>query len=285
MALNKNHYIQIAICTILTIISVVLFAWYYREYIAPQSYTIGTITEGAYKKLEIKDYISDKDVLFSQNINDVSFAVTNGRALYEYTFDSQSFNGLTKDYAILVNNDYLKCTESAGRITASYVINYFNVNNEIIATTTINIEFTFQSNSSNLRVYFTEQNDNLALLMNYFKKNDFIITLTESPFEMDQVQTDDEYGRIDCRVVVADDTSVYAEYDGSLSLISNSSILVDRSGSLTLFTVISADIDTITVDTDGDYELEYDASSYEYKLTWSDANFITVSINAKGDNL
>ena len=47
MALTKNHYIQIAICSILTIISVFLFAWYYREYIAPQSYTIGAITEGA----------------------------------------------------------------------------------------------------------------------------------------------------------------------------------------------------------------------------------------------
>ena len=280
MALNKNHYIQLAICTILTIISVVLFAWYYREYIAPQSYTIGAITEGAYKKLEIKDYISDEDVIFSQNINDVSFAVTNGRALYEYTFDSKSFNGLTKDYAIFVNNDYLKCNESAGRITATYAINYLNVDNEVIATTNINIDFTFQSNSSNLRVYFTEQNDDLALLMNYFKKNDFIITLTETPFVMDKVQTNDEYGRIDCRVDVADDTSVYAEYNGALTQISNSSILVTRSGSLTLFTVISADIDSITVDTDGEYELEYDSSSYEYTLTWSDANYITISINA-----
>ena len=285
MALTKNHYIQIAICSILTIISVFLFAWYYREYIAPQSYTIGSITEGAYKKLEIKDYISDEDVIFSQNINDVSFAVTNGRALYEYTFDPKEFNGLTKDYAIFVNNDYLKCNESAGRITATYAIEYRNVDNEVIATTNINIDFTFQSNSSNLRVYFNEQHDDLGLLMNYFDKNDFIITLTESPFVMDQVQTDDEYGRIDCRVIVADDTSVYAEYDDSLSLISNSSILVARSGSLTLFTVISADIDTITVDTDGEYELEYDASSYEYTLTWSDANFITVSINAKGEKL
>ncbi len=281
MELEKKHYYQILVCVLISVICVVLYAWYYMEYIKPKSNTIGSPeTELAYTRLPIKDYISTDSVLFSMDVNDVSFKVENGTATYNYTFDSQQYNGLITDYALFVNNTLLSDSQNAGTLSGVYTLNYINENNTVFNTTNINISFTFHSLSSQLRISFADTNDNLGLLMNYFKNNSFIITVCENPFTMGQVQTDDELGRIDCKVFVGDATNVYAEYNDSL-LTTNSSktILVKRSGSMSLFTVVTNDIKDINVVTNGEYTVDYDPESYEYTITWSNADYLFINVN------
>ena len=50
--------ILLLICILLCVVSGVLFAYYYKEYVAPESFTIGSITTGTYKELEIKEYLA-----------------------------------------------------------------------------------------------------------------------------------------------------------------------------------------------------------------------------------
>lgn len=180
--MTKNHYIQIAVMSLVILIASVLFGYYYKNYVAPESYTIGSLTGGDYKELAIKDYLSDETVLFSQNINDVSFKVENGTATYDYNFDVKDFNGLENNYLIYVNNYIVNnLTTNAGVISGTYNLNYQDVNNDTLCASNINISFTFRSLSSVLRV--TLPANDLGYLMNYFKSDNFIITLALSPFE------------------------------------------------------------------------------------------------------
>ena len=180
--MTKNHYIQIAVMSLVILIASVLFAYYYNNYVAPESYTIGSLSGGDYTELAIKDYLSDDTVLFSQNINDVSFKVENGTATYDYNFDAKEFNGLENNYLIYVNNYIINdLTTNAGVISGTYNLNYQDVNNDTLCASKINISFTFRSLSSVLRV--TLPANDLGYLMNYFKSDNFIITLALSPFE------------------------------------------------------------------------------------------------------
>ena len=281
MQLEKKHYIQIAICTLICVISIALYCWYYKEYIAPESYTIGTPETMAYEKLTIKDYVSSDTVLFSQNINDSTFKVENGKATYNYLFDNKVFNGLLNNYAVFVNDTLLSDTQNAGTISGVYTIRYINADNIVFNTTDVDINFTFQSQSSVLRVSFDDKDDSLGLIMNYFKHNDFIITVCENPFTMDEVQTDDEFGRIECNVKVEDESRVYVQYNDALSTPTLKPLLVSRSGELKVFTVVSNNIKNINVETDGTYTVNYDAESYEYTITWQNANYLNIQINAQ----
>lgn len=202
MDLSKKHYLQLLICLLICVICGVLFAYYYKEYVAPESFTIGSITTGTYKELAIKDYLSDEEVLFSQNINDVSFNVIDGVATYEYIFEQTDYNGLTNDYALFINDELVSDSQNAGTFSADYVLNFRDVDNEIINTTIINIDFTFENAGSTLRVTFNDENDSLALLMNYFKQNNFILTLCNNPFVFDNIEGLDDN--------IQDDSTEYA---------------------------------------------------------------------------
>ena len=179
--MTKNHYMQITVMALVIVIACVLFGYYYNTYIAPESFTIGSITDGTYKELAIKDYLSDEDVLFSQNINDVSFKVDNDSATYDYNFEPKEFNGLKESYIIYVNNYILNDIQpNAGTISGTYILNYQDINNDTLCSSQINVSFTFRSLSSVLRVSLPA--DDLGYLMNYFRSNNFIITLAISPF-------------------------------------------------------------------------------------------------------
>lgn len=179
--MTKKYWMQLIVCFCIILIGTVLGVYYYQEYIAPESYTIGTITTGTYKELEIKDYLSDDTVLFSQNINDVSFSISNNTATYDYNFETKEFNGLEKNYLIYVNNYIVNnITTNAGTISGSYTINFQDVENETLCSSDISISFAFRSLSSTLKVSLPSSD--IGYLMNYFKTDNFIITLAISPF-------------------------------------------------------------------------------------------------------
>lgn len=192
--MTKKYWLQVIVCICIILIGTVLGIYYYQEYIAPESYTIGSITAGTYKELEIKDYLSDDTVLFSQNINDVSFKIDNGTATYDYNFDPKDFNGLENNYLIYVNNYIINdLTTNAGTISGVYNLNYFDINNDSLCDSNITISFTFRSLSSVLRVSLPE--NDIGYLMNYFKTDNFIITLAISPFTFG-----DKEGEVDEKV-------------------------------------------------------------------------------------
>lgn len=181
--MEKKYYIQLLICSLVILISIAVFNFYYQTYIAPESFVIGSLKYDDYKSLPIKDYLSDDEVIFSQNINDVTFSNRNGVATYEYNFDAKSFNGIDNDYIIYVN-DYLitSIEENAGTISGTYKLNYYDVEKKILCSSSININFSFYSLKSVLKVSLDA--DDLGYLMKYFETDNFIITLTENPFLM-----------------------------------------------------------------------------------------------------
>ena len=181
--MTKKHYIQILISGLLVLIAAVMFSYYYNTYIAPESFVIGSVQLEDYKTLPIKDYLSDDTVLFSQNINDVTFSNKNGVAIYEYNFDAKDFNGEERDYLICVN-DYIvnDLVENAGTISGTCNLNYYDTEKQVLCASAIRIDFSFYSLKSLLRV--TVNSEDLGYLMNYFRTDNFIITLTENPFTM-----------------------------------------------------------------------------------------------------
>ena len=277
MELKKKDYIQIAICVMLSIIGIALFCWYYQEYIKPKSYTIGAPTkEFDYEKLPVKDYISKDNVLFSLNINDVTFKNSNNTATYEYMFEGLDFNGLVNDYAVFVNNTLLKDNENAGILQATHTLNYINSENSVFESTDIKINFTFGTLKSTLQVSLPS--NDLGLLMTYFKNNKYIITVCLNPFSMDETITDSEFGRIDCQVDVSNNGKVYVEYDEQLKQCSKDKLLVDRSGSLKIFTVLNNDIKNVTVETDGTYSVKQLPETKEFAITWGNATYLNISV-------
>ena len=180
--MTKKYWIQVLVCFLVILIGSVLGVYYYQEYISPESFTIGSMSNGTYKELAIKDYLSDDTVLFSQNINDVSFSINDDTATYDYNFDAKEFNGLEKDYLIYVNNYIINdITTNAGTISGAYKINFQDIDNETLCSSNISISFTFRSLSSVLRVSLPASD--IGYLLNYFKSDNFIITLAESPFD------------------------------------------------------------------------------------------------------
>lgn len=181
--MEKKHYIQILICSLTILIAVVLFNYYYQTYIAPESFVIGSVQYEDYKTLTIKDYLSDDDVLFSQNINDVSFSTKDGIATYEYNFDAKKFNGEDNSYIIYVNNYMVNdISNNVGTSSGTYNLTYYDVEKAVLCQSEIKINFSFYSLSSKLRV--TLNSEELGYLMNYFKTDNFIITLAENPYLM-----------------------------------------------------------------------------------------------------
>ncbi len=181
--MTKKHYLQIILCTSLVIIASVLFSYYYKEYIAPESYTIGNITTHDYTELSIADYFSEGDVLFSQNINAMSFANQDGTATYICNFEPLQFNGLKNNYIMYVNEHLVSdIKQQAGAISGTYKLNYLNVDSTILCSSNIKIDFAFYSLSSKLQI--TLPFDEISYLYNYFKTDNFIVTLALNPFTM-----------------------------------------------------------------------------------------------------
>ena len=213
--MTKKHYIQIAICSLVIVICGMLFYGYYRDYIAPDSYVVGNAEEVTYKELKIADYISDGDVIFSQNINDKSFAKDGDRSVYEYNFEAKEFDGVTNDYLIFVNDYMLNdISSNAGTITGKYILNYYDINKDVLCSSEITIDFSFYSLASTLKV--SVSSDELGYLMNYFKTDDFIITLSKSPFKFENnIKTEEEKQYCTITYMVNDEiygTQLYEQY-------------------------------------------------------------------------
>lgn len=187
--MTQKHYITIAVCSLLCLISIFMFNHYYQEYVKPESYIIGSVKlDENYKLLTLKDYMGDEDVLFSQNINDVSFKNIDGTATYEYNFDAKEFDGVVNQYMIYVNDYMIATTSNAGTIGGTYNMNYYDINKEVLCASPIRIDFSFYSLSSKLKV--TLPSEDLGYLVNYFKTDKFIITLAKSSFNLGQVEED-----------------------------------------------------------------------------------------------
>ena len=197
--MTKKHYLQIILCTSLVIIASVLFSYYYKEYIAPESYTIGTIPTHDYTELSIADYFSDDDVIFSQNINAMSFANEEGTATYICNFDAKEFNGLKNSYIIYVNEHLVNdIKQQAGQISGVYKLNYLDVDSSVLCSSNIKIDFAFYSLASKLQI--TLPFEDISYLYNYFKSNNFIVTLAINPFTMQNKE-----GEVDEKMKIVDD--------------------------------------------------------------------------------
>ena len=288
--MTKKHYITLSICALLIVIGIAIFGAYYRDYIKPESYSIGVIEELCYKKLAIKDYLSDENVLFSQNINDVSFSSKDGISTYEYNFDAREFNGEDKDYLIYVNNYMINnLTETAGTVGGTYNLNYYDIEKQVLCSSAININFSFYSLQSKLKV--TLNSSDLGYLMNYFKTDNFIITLAENPFVMNNqdvvVETSPKDELAEVPTVIKSVKEVTVLYDEQTSTYSPSGSNYTAVEVANYTTKVNDEIQlkyatgntSLVVDTDGTYTSVYNSDTGYYVVTWENASYVTISIN------
>lgn len=181
--MTKKHYWTVAVCALLMVISIALYAYYYKEYIKPRNYTIGTIEKYDYKKLAIKEYLSDDTVLFSQNLDDITFTNQGQTATYEFYASPVEFNGEENDYCIFVNEHMLYIADGdlqAGSITSTYTLKYYDVDKTVLLTS--NIKISFVSYSKYLVFRVTLPKSDTGLLLRYFEVNKFVVTLALNPY-------------------------------------------------------------------------------------------------------
>lgn len=181
--MEKKHWYYIIVCSLVITICSILYMNYYKEYVAPKSYTIGSFKPRDYTVLEIKEQLTPEDVLFSHDFDNVSFKVDESTNIATYEFSSSpiEFNGENNDYVIYVNNYIVSNLDvTAGAISGTHTIKYYDVDKSVLATSTLNLSFA--SYTKNLLFKITLPADDIGLLMRYFEVNDFIVTLALNPF-------------------------------------------------------------------------------------------------------
>ena len=181
--MEKKHWYTIIICSMLTLISLAIYGFYYREYVKPKSYTIGSYKPKDYTSLEIKEHLTSDDVLFSMDLDDVSFKIddTAGTATYTYSANAVDFNGENNDYIIYVNNYMLSnLSSTAGAISGIHNIKYYDVDKSVLATSALNLSFA--SYTKQLLFSLTLPSEEVGLLLRYFEVNDFVVTLAHNPY-------------------------------------------------------------------------------------------------------
>ena len=285
--MTKKHYLSLVVCGLLIVISLVCYGVYYRDYIAPESYVVGTIDNFDYKELAIKDYVSDDEVIFSQNINDVTFVNNDGIAVYEYVFDAYDFNGELSDYIVYVNNNMISdIRQEVGTVGGFYELTYFDVNKNVLASSSINIDFSFYSLKSKLKVSL--EYEDLGYLLNYFKSDNFIITLAESPFTMNSKDVEIDYALVDESSPI--EVSIIAGADVTVTYDSNTTVYETENMGVYMERVV-ATIDAKASDeirvggcysryfyvkTDGEYTIETEEDFSSRLIKWQNATYVTI---------
>ena len=287
--MTRKHYMTLAICSLLIVISLACYGSYYCDYLLPKSFVVGTNQEYAYKELAVKDYLSDDMILFSQNINDVSFVNNKGIATYEYSFDHKDFNGEDNLYSLFINNSLVtETSQTAGTYTGLYHLNYFDVDKNVLCSSDITISFAFYSVQSKLKV--TLDYNELPYLAYYFKTDNFIITLAKSSFVMNDrdvvvdKQPTDELTDID--IPIYSGVAVTVEYNDEVSDYTPNS-LVYRESLIVVYQAKSKDQIKIkysssnkylVVTTDGEYTVSFDGSYHV--ISWEGASRLMIEITS-----
>lgn len=180
---DKQFSLWIVIFSLIIIVAFGFCFAYYINYIKPESYTLGNIKVYDYVPYELKEYLTEDDVLFAQNINDVSFSVEDEQATYTYQFDSVDFNANQNKYVIYVNDELIgNISQRAGTISATMTKSFYDVDESIICEAEISINFAMYTEASMLNVSMDKE------ALPYFKKycslNNFTITLAKSKYDI-----------------------------------------------------------------------------------------------------
>lgn len=181
--MKAKQWYSILVMGLVILISVILFNHYYQTYVKPESYTIGKYsTVEPYTELDIyQEYFTDDDVIVSLNVRNKSFAVKDGIATYECVFEPFTFNADKNDYAIFVNDIMLLDSNAyAGTIYGTHNLKYLDTERNTLCLSNISINFSFASALTTMRMSLSQSE--LPFLMNYFETDNYIITVTESPF-------------------------------------------------------------------------------------------------------
>ena len=102
---------------------------------------------------------------------------------------------------------------------------------------------------------------------------------------MDDVTTDNEFGRITAQFSVSNQGSVYVEYNNQLKQFSTGEMLVDRNGNMKIFTVLGNNIKSVKVTTDGTYRCNFSDETKEYTIIWENANYLNIAVEYTASGL
>lgn len=283
---TKKYWLQALICSLIILISVVFGIYYYREYIKPHSYVLGTPTETSpFTKLALADYISNENVLFSQDLRDCSFGVDTETkiAKYEFNFEHVDFNGLTEKYLLCVN-DYIvsDITIGAGTISAKYPLTFYDVNNEVLCSTEINLGLSFYS----LGTKFVAQlpSADLGYFMKYLETDNFIVSLTKNVFGTGEIT-----GSLKTTANVSVSCNKlgvpYTIYDSKNVELSSNPVELPKTSSLKIVlgtSTFSYKISGIDVASDGQITKSFEDGVGN--VSWTNATYVNIVFTVSADS-
>ncbi|MBQ8749670.1 MAG: hypothetical protein IJZ29_04320 [Clostridia bacterium] len=146
---------------------------------------------GIYKEITSKSYINGdllgfenafKQENFSFKTNSLSFytdPVEENSFIYEITLlPVEEFDGLNKKYEVIFNDyEIINASINAGMVEFNQIIEFLNVDNSTINSTTINISLEFYADKTNLKV--GTRTENIAYLEQYLNLNSFSLRVNE----------------------------------------------------------------------------------------------------------
>ena len=130
--------------------------------------------------------------IYDCDLSDAIFYQTSSG--YEYTTTipvSQSFNGNTTKYNVLVNNTpCVNEVSSGGVLTAQNVINYYSIDGENILQTVLNIELRFYQ--SNIEITITNANNSQqqSYFLEYLNFNGLHLKIIEAQYTIQTPETE-----------------------------------------------------------------------------------------------
>lgn len=134
-----------------------------------QSYINGSITTQNVFELESFSYCSNA-IDFYQNGDEFSFTVD----LPKVT----DFNGLENEYELVVNDYILPCEVTAGSVTTTLTIEFYDSNNVLLSTASVRIQIAFNSDKTKLTL-ISDNFEESRYLAKYFQDNGLNVEVNE----------------------------------------------------------------------------------------------------------
>ena len=183
--MSVKHYLSIAICALILVISSILTFVYVNNYVLAKSYTIGNASlDLDYKRYEIEEYIQEDNVLFCKNLKDLKFELVDSSYSVTYIFDSlEDFDTTKYNYNLFVNDIFCEIVNSEpGWLHFNGYISYFGTDGNEIGYSAFLINISSYSSYSKLSVSIGSSE--VAYFNNYLKNNDLVITLVKDSFNL-----------------------------------------------------------------------------------------------------
>lgn len=96
------------------------------------------------------------------------------------SFGAIDFDGTEKEYILLINDNLISDVSfEAGKVDATYTLNFYNTSGESVSTLNLNIDIEFYDSNTVLTFNMTNESNSYAYFQQYLNYNGLIIKICE----------------------------------------------------------------------------------------------------------